>query len=497
MNRLFYGDNLDISREHLKDESIDLIYLDPPFNSNQAYNVIFQDEHGLFPTSQIQAFDDTWHWSNESEEVMWQMSQNPYPAQLYKTLAAFKGFLGTSDLMAYLVMMAIRLYELHRVLKPTGSIYLHCDPTASHYLKIIMDQVFGSKYFRNEIIWCYRERELSKKHWNKKHDVILFYTKTDTYYFNWKEVLEPYSDYTIKRKFKYNDENGSYRLRYKNGRNDPNIEGADTYRQYIGHGVLARDWWYLPILNQASKERLGYPTQKPLPLLERIIKASSNEGDIVLDPFCGCGTTIAAAEKLNRQWIGIDITVLAINLIDKRIKDHFPEAKYIISGTPKDIDSARQLASSPKGKFLFEQWFVTALGGQPFKSSGGGDTGIDGFLYFRDLDGNPQTIILSVKGGSYTVSQIRDLKSVVDREKAAMGILLALDNPTKGMLSEAATAGYYKMERVEKVYPKVQIFTIEEFFTGKLPKTPDTSITLKKAQPQVKDGKQRKIEEDN
>jgi site-specific DNA-methyltransferase (adenine-specific) len=247
-------------------------------------------------------------------------------------------------------------------------------------------------------------------------------------------------------------------------------------------GAVAQAIWEdIPPISSNSKESLGYPTQKPVALLERILSASSNEGDIVLDPFCGCGTTIAAAEKLGRQWIGIDITVLATTLIKKRIEEHFPDAKFEVKGIPTDVASAREMASTRPGKFDFEKWFVLALDGQPHKSSGGGDKGIDGFMYFNDVNGKSHTVIISVKGGSYSVSMIRDLCHVVERDNASMGLLLALNNPTQGMISEAASAGRFHMPETERSYPRVQIFTIEDYFAGKRPDMPDVSATLKKA----------------
>ncbi|RKZ33559.1 hypothetical protein DRQ19_02655, partial [bacterium] len=426
MNTLYYGDNLKILRKYIPDESIDLIYLDPPFNSKRAYNIIFKDKDGKYPPSQIEAFDDTWHWSNETEETMWELSKPPYPAKLFRTLDAFHVPLGTSDMMAYLVMMAIRLVELHRVLKDTGSIYLHCDPTASHYLKIVMDQIFGVKFFKREIVWNTSDVSGYKSqahYWVRGHDTILYYTKSDKFLFN--KFYLPHKEEYIKR-FRKIDEDGR---RYRDDR-------PGRRKQYLDEtqGRLISDVW--SDINSfqrrsTAKEYLGYPTQKPLALLERIIKASSNEGDVVLDPFCGCGTAVVAAEKLGRKWLGIDITILAINLIEKRLKDHFPNVKFEIKGIPTDVNSARKMASTRQGKFLFEQWFITALGGQPFKSSGGGDSGIDGFMYFRDINGESHSIIISVKGGGYGPGAVRDLKVVIKRENAEMGILLALENPSK------------------------------------------------------------------
>ena len=474
-NTLYYGDNLKILRKYIPDESVDLIYLDPPFNSKRAYNIIFKDKDGKYPPSQIEAFDDTWHWSDETEETMWELSKPPYPAKLYRTLEAFRVALGTSDMMAYLVMMAIRLCELRRVLKRTGSIYLHCDPTASHYLKIIMDQIFGVKNFRNEIVWCYAGGGIPKKDYPRKHDVILRYSNGSKYKFN--PEYRPYSEGTIQR-----------------GRTK--VKGKYAKIGLRKEGTPVNDWWVdiNPIHSPTDKERLGYPTQKPLALLERIIKASSNEGDVVLDPFCGCGTTVAAAEKLGRKWLGIDITILAINLIEKRLKDHFPNVEFEIKGIPTDVNSARKMASTRQGKFLFEQWFITALGGQPFKSSGGGDSGIDGFMYFRDINGESHSIIISVKGGGYGPGAVRDLKGVIERENAEMGILLALENPSKQTIAEAASAGRYQMPEVSRTYPKIQIFTVEDYFKGIRPDLPDTSETLKRAKREIRESeKPRKL----
>ena len=466
MNTLYYGDNLKILRKYIPDESVDLIYLDPPFNSKRAYNIIFKDEEGKYPPSQIEAFDDTWQWGDDTAEAMWELSKPPYPAELYRTLGAFEKALGRSNMMAYLVMMAIRLLELKRVLKKTGSIYLHCDPTASHYLKIVMDQVFGVKKFVAEIIWHYAWGVRTKRKWNWKHDIILMYSKGSKkdFVFNGDKVLEE----------RHISEATAKRLKYKGA-----MITDHTKRKH--KLALPTDVWYIPTINAMSKERLGYPTQKPLALLERIIKASSNEGDIVLDPFCGCGTTVAAAEKLSRKWLGIDITILAINLIEKRMNDHFPDVKFEIRGIPNSVASAKKMASTRQGKFLFEQWFVTTLGGQPFKSTGGADSGIDGFMNFRDVNNEPHIIIVSVKGGGYGTGAMRDLKGVVERENADMGILLALESPSKQALTEAASAGRFQMPEVERTYPKIQIFTVEDYFKGIRPDLPDISETLKKA----------------
>jgi DNA modification methylase len=462
MNTLYYGDNLDILREYIPDESVDLVYLDPPFNSKQAYNIIFKDKNGKYPPSQIEAFDDTWHWGDENEEILVELTKSKYPPELVQMLNAFRSFLGNSDMMSYLVMMAIRLWELRRVLKATGSIYLHCDPTASHYLKIVMDRIFGFKNFQREIVWrigWVSGYKTGAKNWIRNHDTLLFYTKGTKFTFN-KEYI-PYPEDYVRRDGKKPTGKG--------------IPIEDTWNCQVGdelHSIMIMSF---------SGEKQGYPTQKPLKLLERIIKASSNEGDVVMDPFCGCGTAVVAAEKLGRRWIGIDITILAVNLIEKRLREHFPDVEYDVVGIPNDVPSAEKLASTREGKFLFEQWFVTALGGQPYKSSGGGDTGIDGFLYARDVKGKLHNVIISVKGGHYGPGAVRDLGRVVDREGAVAGLLLALNKPSRQSEGEAAAAGRFQMPGVERSYPKVQIFTVEDYFAGKRPDLPDTSGTLKKA----------------
>jgi site-specific DNA-methyltransferase (adenine-specific) len=474
MNTLYYGDNLEILREYIPDESVDLIYLDPPFNSKQAYNIIFKDKNGKYPPSQIEAFDDTWHWGDENEEILHELTKPQYPPELIQMLQAFRSFLGNSDMMSYLVMMAIRLWEMRRVLKPIGSIYLHCDPTASHYLKIVMDRIFGINNFQNEVIWSYKRYTAASKRFQRLHDVILFYSKSGSVIFN--DIRIPYGPKSAKADSHYKqDEDGRW-FRWQKRK------GKEPYKVYLSEGRRLGDVWDIPHINASARERLGYPTQKPEALLERIIKASSNEGNIVLDPFCGCGTTVAVAERLGREWIGIDITILAINLIEKRLKDHFPDVEYDVVGIPTDVPGAKKLASTHEGKFLFERWFVMGLGGQPYKSSGGGDTGIDGFLYARDVKGKHHNVIVSVKGGSYGPAAVRDLKGVIEREGAVAGLLLVLKKPSKQAEAEAASAGRFQMLEVERSYPKVQIFTVEDYFAGKRPDLPDTSGTLKKAQ---------------
>jgi len=429
-------------------------------------------------------------------------------------------------MMAYLVMMAIRLIELRRVLKESGSIYLHCDPTASHYLKLVMDSVFGFKNYLNEIVWCYKEREIAKKYWNKKHDVILFYCKNyknKNRVFNWELAALKYSPETLK-KYNLTDEKGrKYQIRGKGGsyigkqQLDPSIEKKHpewTYRDYLDEkkGIPPRDWispsmetlicpnckeeyvenYKFAWLNRASAERLGYPTQKPEALIELFIKVSSNEGDIILDPFCGCGTTIIAAEKLKRKWIGIDVTHLAISLMRHRLIDTFGESiEFNVIGEPIDLKGAEELAR--QDPFQFEWWAVGKIGGRPAQDEKkkGKDKGIDGYIYFHDEPvgkGKTKKIIIQVKSGHINPSQIRDLKGTLEREKAQIGVFITLRPPTKGMKKEALEAGYYISNWWGKKYPKIQILTIQEILEGKaIDYPPRTNQTFPKAKKYISD----------
>jgi adenine specific DNA methylase Mod len=524
MNCLYYGNNLSILREDkdFKDESIDLIYLDPPFNSQASYNILFRSPAGEQSPAQIEAFEDSWHWTDEAEkafdEVM--MSGSTDAAEM---LRAMRSFLKENDMMAYLTMMAVRLLELHRVLKPTGSLYLHCDPTASHYLKIVLDVIFGPRQFRNDIIW----KRVStvkgnfgqgSKFFGPNIDDILFYAKSDEQIFN--PIFSEYSEEYLEKFYKYEDPDGRrYRLISMIGpggaaKGNPyyevmgvsrfwrysikkmqdlidkelvvqtNSEAVPQRKQYLdeGKGVAAQSLWEgIEALSASSAERLGYPTQKPLALLQWIIQASSNEGDIVLDPFCGCGTTIHAAQKLRRQWIGIDITHLAISLIEKRLNDAFPGITYEVRGTPKDLDGARALAAA--NKYQFQWWAVSLVNAVPFGGTKkGADTGIDGLIYFKPDGKTTEKAVVSVKGGENVgVAMIRDLAHVVDREKAKIGIFITLTESTGPMRTEAIKAGYYDSPVSGKI-PKIQILTIEELFAGRKPHIPLVDMTtFKKA----------------
>ncbi|HEX9751377.1 MAG TPA: DNA methyltransferase [candidate division Zixibacteria bacterium] len=484
-NTLYYGDNLDVLRRYIADESVDLIYLDPPFNSAQDYNVLFREQDGTRSASQIKAFEDTWRWDEAAARTYQETVESGCRVSL--AMQGFRALLGNSDMLAYLSMMAPRLVELRRVLRPSGSIYLHCDPTASHYLKLLLDAVFGPTAFRNEIVWRRTPFSGSSKararQLPRSHDVIYFYSKDADWI--WNAPTVPYSQEYLER-FKWKDDRGLYRktllktyseptlerLRAENRLIEPIEEGAKfSYKQYLDESPGFRQiddiWVDINMINPVAKERLGYPTQKPEALLERILSASSNEGDLVLDPFCGCGTTIAAAQRLNRRWIGIDVTHLAITLIRHRLKDAFgDEAKYKIIGEPTSLPDAQTLAASDR--FQFQWWALGLVGARPAEQKKGADQGIDGRLYFHDegAKGSTKQIVLSVKSGGVSVKDVRDIRGVIEREKAAIGVLITLEEPTRPMRSEAAGAGIYSSPWGTK-HPVLQVLTIQDLLAGK------------------------------
>lgn len=451
-NTLYYGDNLEILRKHIVDESVDLIYLDPPFNSNKSYNILFKEANGSGADAQIKAFSDTWTWGPMAETTLRELGKYADP-QVVGMIVALVSFMGRCNMTAYLVMMTVRLIELRRVLKSTGSLYLHCDPTASHYLKIVLDTIFGVRNFQNEVIWHYHSGGATPKRWSRKHDVLLFYSKAENFLFNVQR--EPYNAVIAKK------------------------------RKHLFHpeGKGMDDVFDISILSTVSKERLGYPTQKPETLLERIIKASSNPGDVVLDPFCGCGTTVAVAHKLRRKWIGIDITFLATALIKSRLKKMYRDIEIKVIGEPEDMSSAYELAR--QDRFEFEYW---ALGCAEARPAGGkkkgADGGIDGVAYLNDAYGKDlKKIVVQVKSGHVGVGQIRDLRAVVEREKAAMGFFITLEPPTKPMLKEAGSAGVYESPAFyDHDYDKIQIRTIQQLFDGQGFDKPPTDLGLPRAE---------------
>lgn len=513
MNKLWFGDNLTILREEVKSESVDLIYLDPPFNSNANYNVLFRTPTDEAASAQAEAFRDTWTWGEEAQWALIELLQNG--GSVAAIIHALHAALGESDMMAYLVMMAQRLVELRRVLRPSGSLYLHCDQTASHYLKVISDAIFGARNFRNEIIWKRTSTHSDSRTWSRVADVVLFYTKGKT--FTWNIPREAHSAEYVASKYRYDDGDGrTYRLDNMTSPNPrPNMmyewkgfpfppkgwrysietmtrldtegriwypKGKDgqfditkrpqlkRYLDEMAGGVMGTVWTDINPLNSQARERIGYPTQKPVALLERIMKASSNEGDVILDPFCGCGTTIAAAERLERKWIGIDVAFHAIKVIEARIGETSPEAAYDVGGIPRDFGSAVRLAQ--KDKYQFQWWANYLVGVQALKEiKRGADRGIDGEMYFMNGPRGWGRILTSVKGGQHVgTKDVREFKAVIDREKAEMGLFICLNEPTRDMNAEAASFGF--VQTAHGHLPKLQIVSIAEWFRGKRPLLP-------------------------
>jgi DNA modification methylase len=541
-NRLYYGDNLDVLRTHVKDQTVDLVYLDPPFNSNRNYNVIFGKHlRQANDAAQIEAFGDTWVWTPVTDEQYRDLVNGGLPSEVSNALAAMRTLLTENDAMAYLVNMAPRLVELHRVLKTTGSLYLHCDPTMSHFLKILLDTIFGPEQFKSEIIWKRTGSHGSAKRYGPVHDVILFYSKSNVY--TWNQVYGPYDPDYISEKFGKSDERGNFQDISLTGPEvragdsgkpwrgvDPTVsgrhwalpgflsdlgilppagsvqerldaldaagriywtsKGTPRLKFYVedGKGMpLADVWTDIGAINSQAAERLGYPTQKPIALMERIVSASSNEGDVVLDPFCGCGTTIDAAQRLNRQWTGIDVTYISIDLIQKRLKDRFGEAvddTYVVAGIPRD--KAAALALFSKSPFDFERWAVSLVGGQPNQKQVG-DRGVDGVARFPLGDPNRQSrqigqILISVKGGkSIGPAFVRDLLGTVNTQNAELGLLVTMAEPTRGILDAVNHAGTYRHPSNGEIYPKVQVITVSDLLAGKSPKLPPTMLPYVRA----------------
>ncbi len=522
-NQLYFGDNLDILRTYTADESVDLIYLDPPFNSKATYNVLFEEKSGEKSAAQITAFDDTWHWGLEAEAAYDEMITKG-PQKLARVLESLRMFLGQNDMMAYLTMMSPRLVELHRVLKPTGSIYLHCDPTASHYIKLLMDAAFGVVNYKNEIVWQRTNAHNAAGQYGRIHDIIFFYTKSKKYI--WNPITTAYSKAQLSRYRKDEDgrlytgqdltasrpnsDSGKWPWRgtmppptrgwgyeldqleewwdagliltKKDG--TPRMDGLKVYLDEKEGKTLQSVWTDIPRIPNTSPERLGFPTQKPEKLLERIIRTSSKEGQIILDPFCGCGTTISVAQRLKRKWIGIDITHLAITLIRHRLSGTYGKSfrNYEVIGDPKDLKGATALAEDVD-RYKFQWWAVGMVDARPAQDKKkGSDKGIDGYINFLDdKTGKAKQILIQVKSGKVGSKDVRDLVGVLDREKAAIGVFLSLQPFTKEMVKEAATAGFYKSEITGKKYPRVQLLTIQEILNGKKPDYPDTVTTFKQA----------------
>jgi site-specific DNA-methyltransferase (adenine-specific) len=535
-DKLYYGDNLDVLRKHIADESVDLVYLDPPFNSNRNYNVLF-GKHvtaGASDAAQIQAFGDTWVWTPTTDEQYASLMAGEVPPKVADALGAMRMLIGENDAMAYLVNMAPRMVELHRVLKPTGALYLHCDPTMSHYLKILLDAIFGPANFRNEVVW---KRTATKGDARRKygsvHDLLLFYSKSADMEFHSQETA--HGDEYLSR-FTLDDQDG--RGPYEGAPLDsPNPRPNLTY-EYKGFppptngwrvnlklmeeldadnrlifpkkhtGRIRRKnymaelkgrpigdvWTDISPLNSQAGERLGYPTQKPVELLERIITASSHEGDVILDPFCGCGTTIDAAIKLKRRWVGIDVTYIAVDLIEKRLLHTYGDSvtsTYDVLGIPRDMGGAHALFEhSP---FDFERWAVSRINAQPNEKQVG-DKGIDGVGRFpTDAKGGFGRILVSVKGGKTIGPQfVRDLLGTVQTQKAQMGVLITMTEPTRGIFDAVNHAGTYELPVNSQTFPKVQIITVAQLLKGERPAMPQTLLpyiqATKRAAPKQSEG---------
>lgn len=530
-NVLFYGDNLDILRRFIPDESIDLIYLDPPFNSKADYNILFKESTGEESNAQIRAFSDFWHWDSASRRTYDYLVSNQVDERVATVAESLYRLLGKNDMTAYLFMMAIRLTELHRVLKPSGSLFLHCDPTADSYLRLVLDAVFGPKAFLGEVIWRRTTSHVTSRRWARLHDVILSYAKNESLV-KFHPPKLPADEGWVEREYHHNDEKGSYMVDNLTGAGttngpsgmpwksiDPAKIGAGRHWRYTPdkldrldaegmiywpkrgqypklkvyrsgeEGSTVGDLWIdksVKGLGRTSDERLGYPTQKPRSVLERIIDSGSDKGDWVLDPFCGCGTAIDAAEKLNRHWIGIDVTYLAVNVIKRRMRDSYPRAKFRVEGEPQELSAAEELA---KDRYQFQWWALSLIGARPVGSSAGSregrkgaDEGIDGWLRFGNGNGHIERIVVQVKSGHVGVKDIRELRDVVSRQHAAIGLFITLEEPTSEMVKEERATDPFKHPTWQHEYPAIQILTIADLLKGKVPDIPPTINPFQEAQ---------------
>ncbi len=527
MNHLYFGDCLDVLKDIVKEHPqpfIDLIYIDPPFNSNRNYNVLVESISMKDTNAQKQAFSDTWSnygYMDELNEIA------ELHKDLYEMLNMFHNLKSISDrATAYLSTMAIRIFYMHKLLKDTGSFYLHCDSTMSHYLKLLCDMIFGEKNFQNEIIWKRTFAHSDSKKFSKITDTILFYSKSDKFKFNKQKV--GYEEDYIKRYYNNVDNGrlhaldslvkpkGSLGYFYnllgcvppsngwrmpedkakqwilENRISIPKTGNTPRYKRFLDEvdGLsLTNIWNDLPPINSQAKEALGYPTQKPEALLERIIKASSNESDVVADFFCGCGTTIAAAQKLNRQWLGADISHLAVRLIKKRLTETYGrgiESNLKLHGMPKDIGSAKELAQNVDGgRIGFQDWAIEVMLNGVVNEKKSADGGYDGYLTFYDNQKKKHFALIETKSGKLTVKNLREFVHVIETQKATVGVFVCFEeNVTREMTKCAKDAGHIKMDGAEFPMDKIQIITIEDLFNGKQPQLPGAADnqTFKKAQ---------------
>ena len=538
MKTLYYGDNLEILRNKIPDNSVDLCYIDPPFNSKRSYFQIYNNIGGSEDKAQAQAFVDTWTWDDRAIEGYTEITTNlngrftKQAIELIRGLELVLGGKTNNDLLAYLVHMTLRVTEIFRVLKPTGSFYLHCDPTASHYLKLVLDAVFVSQGgdYQNEIIWQkIRYAKAQSLAFPKLHDVIFFYSKSKSFVFN-RQYSEPDENYTKKYYSQVEPDTGRrYQLAcfFQGGQGtakwfgdrllepppgkhwiwtqekitdamengllvftDPDKPRVKKYLENHKGGTIGTIWTDIPPLNAVARERMGYPTQKPEALLERIIKASSNPGDVVLDAYCGCGTTVAVAERLNRQWIGIDITYHSIGLILKRLVDAYGEqilSEITVDGIPQDMAAARALANryDDRVRKEFEKWAVLTYtkNRAVINEKKGADKGIDGVVYFASGPGKTERMVIQVKSGGANRGTIATLKGDMQRERAELALLITMDEPTKPMLEEAKNAGVYEHALMGRSYDRIRIVTVREMIEK------DARIDLPLSYDAVKPGK--------
>jgi DNA modification methylase len=522
-NKLYFGDNLTVLREQIKDESVDLIYLDPPFNSNANYNVLFRSPSGHESDAQVEAFRDSWEWADAARDAYADVIEANGDVAL--VVSSLKKWLGENPMMAYIVMMAARLIELRRVLKPNGSLYLHCDPTASHYLKLILDAVFGHTSYKNEIVWLRSKNPKGSQHASTRFgsatDALLFYGGGDST-FQPDLIRTKLTPEQVAEKYPSKDDIGPFAdgpiLRSESMGVRPNLvypykgftPGPAGWRMekpllealdkkgnlaWTRTGAPRRKlrpeddrgdpvgsfWGDIPPLNSQARERLGYPTQKPVALLDRIIQASSKPGDVILDPFCGCGTSLESAEKNGRRWIGIDVAHYAMTLIEGRLKAKYPAVGYSVYGRPTDLAGARELAR--RDKYQFQWWAAWRLGSQTYREDKkGADRGIDGNIYFHNGPYGVGRIIVSVKGGENVgVQMVRDLRGVIEREEAEMGVMVTLAEPTTPMTAEASGAGFVRKSAHGRL-PRLQIVTVADLLAGLLPKMPPLPQPARKQQ---------------
>lgn len=544
-NLLYYGDNLDVLRQHIRDESVDLCYIDPPFNSKRNYNQIYNNI-GHEDRAQAQAFVDTWTWDDHANDCLTQILTNVNRVQTKQSIELINGLdtvLGRGSLFAYLVSMTARIAEIRRALKSTGSFYLHCDPTASHYLKLVCDAVFVPQGgdFRNEVIWKRHNARSTDQRWPRIHDVLLFYTKSRTSFFRPIQIPAdkgklPHTLITGRDGKKYQtyeltgpgvtkdgesgkpwhgfdpskigrhwgnshttmeewDKAGLIHWPMKNG--FPRRRDANPFDEESRVVTLGDVWTDIDRLNQTAKERLGYPTQKPEALLEPVIMASSNEGDVVLDAYCGCGTTTATAQRLNRQWIGIDITYQSIALVLRRLEDTFGKKmlnQITLNGIPRDMESAIALAHKKDDRLRkeFEKWAVLTYTNNRaiINDKKGADRGIDGTAYFMTGKRDNAKIVFQVKSGSVKRNDVATLRGDMEREKAALAVLITLEKPTHSMIEDAKAAGAYEHEMMGRSYDRIQIVTIKEMIEQDKRLDVPTSLEVLKAARQAASGNQ-------